>query len=247
VKVSAVLQAGTAGCDAPTAFRGRLHREFLELPAGVRVVGLSLTVVACAALAFALWRPVQVVPLLHPAPLLTFRDANGFPVTSAGLDGTIVLLQFSALRCAAPCPDGHAALQAIQRRFDASPPPVPVRLVTVVLDAGATSAALRARETAMGAAPRWWRAAAGDARALKNAIGAGFGVYYTADAAGRVAFEPATILVDGRGIVRAEYRTASPDVRRLARDLDLVVREAASRGPVRAAYAAAHLFLCYPR
>jgi protein SCO1 len=194
-----------------------------------------------------LLRPVQVVPLLRPAPSVTLRDADGGTIVSARLGGTVLIFELAALRCPGPCDGGHEALLALQRRFAAAPPAVPVRLVTVMLDGDGRSGALRARRAAMRADRRWWRVATADAVQLKDVFGAGFGAYYTTDRDGRVEFEPATFLVDERGMVRAEYRTGSPDPARIGRDLDLIIREASSRGTARALYAAAHLFLCYPR
>ena len=65
---------------------------------------------------------------------------------------------------------------------------------------------------------------------------------------GTFKFDPAFILVDGWGIMRAEYRTAAPEVDLIMRDIDLVTTEARnSTGAARYAYEAAHLFVCYPR
>ncbi len=48
--------------------------------------------------------------------------------------------------------------------------------------------------------------------------------------------------------MRAEYRTGALDPALLARDVTLLLEEAAnSQGVVRLGYEAAHLFLCYPR
>jgi cytochrome oxidase Cu insertion factor (SCO1/SenC/PrrC family) len=192
-------------------------------------------------------RPVQVLPFLRPAPPFVLYDADGGTVATPRTAGTILLVQISALRCSGACEDGHPAFQTVQRRLAAVPPAVPVRLVTIVLDGGARPGALRGRAAALGVDPRWWRLATADAARLKTAVGGGLGVYYSAGTAAGVAFEPATVLIDDRGIVRAEYRTGRPDPARLIRDLDLVLREASSRGAVRGAYAVAHFFLCYPR
>lgn len=241
------MLTGTADGGASLVRSPILARSESSVPAAVRICGLALAAVAGAGLIFAVFRPVQVLPRLHPAPPVMLRDPEGATIASARLGGTVLVFQLSALRCPGSCGDGHAVLQLLQRRLQTSPPAVPVRLVTVLLDGDVPPAALRARRAALDADPRWWRVATADPAQLKNVVGAGFGVYYAADAAGRVAFEPATFLVDERGIVRAEYRTASPDPSRVVRDLDLVLREASSRGAARAAYAAAHLFLCYPR
>jgi hypothetical protein len=216
------------------------------VPVPVLACGAFLTAVCCAALTFALLRPVRVLPFLRPAPPVVLRDADGMSIAFPSA-ATITIFQVSALRCPGPCEDGHPALQAVQRHLEAVPPAVAVRLVTIVLDGEGRPGALRRRAAALGADRRWWRLATSDPAALKDRIGGGLGVYYAADHKHGVLFDPATILVDERGIVRAEYRTARPDAAGMVRDLDLVRREASSRGAARAAYAAAHLFLCYPR
>jgi len=233
----AVPAAGTRGELEPRA-RGAVP--------GLRVWAGLVVLLVCTTLAFALFRPVQVLPLLRPAPPVALDDAAGAPIVLARLAGTILVFQFSALRCALPCDDGHQAFQQLQQRLAAKPLGLPVRLVTVVLDGQGRPRQLAERSASMGADPRWWRLATGDATRLKDVVGGGFGVYYAPGPSG-VAFDPATIVVDERGIVRAEYRTASPDAGLIWRDAQLIVREAASRGASRVLYSAAHLFLCYPR
>ncbi len=240
VTANASMQAAAP----PTTRRAAQHAG---VPAGVTIGAVCMLVLVCASLAFAVFRPVQVLPLLHPAPPVTLLGADGAPIALARLGGTIVVFQVSALRCAPPCADGHEAFLAVQQRLAAASTPVPVRLVTVVLDGDGRPQALGARRAALGADSRWWQLATGDATQLKNIVGAGFGVYYTQDRDGRIAFDPATILVDERGIVRADYRTAALSGGLLWRDIGLVAREAVSRGAGRMLYGAAHLFLCYPR
>lgn len=93
-----------------------------------------------------------------------------------------------------------------------------------------------------------WHFLTGAPDRLKWMIGGGFSVFYDARDDGTFTFDPAFMLVDGTGILRAEYRTATPEVDRVLRDVGLVAQEAnKSKGANRAAYEAAHLFLCYPR
>ncbi len=78
-------------------------------------------------------------------------------------------------------------------------------------------------------------------------VGAGFKVYYTPNGEDGYRVDPAFFLVDGWGILRAEYRYRIPRTDLLLRDIGLVTREArAATGMVRLAYEAAHLFACYP-
>jgi protein SCO1/2 len=98
-----------------------------------------------------------------------------------------------------------------------------------------------------------WDIVSGEPERTKQVIGRGFGVYYSdaetaADGSRQVTFDPRYVLVDGWGIIRAEYRTASPDPDLLERDVNYLLSEARnSKGIARLGYEAAHLFSCYPR
>ena len=64
---------------------------------------------------------------------------------------------------------------------------------------------------------------------------------------GKVKLEPSLMIVDGLGILRAEYRRGIPPVEIALRDIDLLLTESRnSTGLTKYAYEAAHLFLCYP-
>ncbi|MFZ1400238.1 MAG: hypothetical protein WAS33_25265, partial [Candidatus Promineifilaceae bacterium] len=86
------------------------------------------------------------------------------------------------------------------------------------------------------------------AKQLKSVIGGGFGVFYDVREDGRFKLDPAFFLVDGSGVIRAEYRTEEPDIDIIMRDFGLLAAEVDhSEGIYRFAYEAAHLFSCYPR
>jgi protein SCO1/2 len=83
---------------------------------------------------------------------------------------------------------------------------------------------------------------------LKTIIGSGFETYYEDKGEGNFAFDPAFVLVDGWGIVRAEYRyqTEVSNADRILRHLGVLAEEVRnSVGSTKLAYEAAHLFLCY--
>ena len=62
-----------------------------------------------------------------------------------------------------------------------------------------------------------------------------------------VRFDPRYVLVDGAGIVRAEYHSAQLDTARVMSDINILIDEVHnSQGAARLAYEAAHLFRCYP-
>jgi protein SCO1/2 len=210
------------------------------------LVGLPIAGV----IAFATLRPIQVLPRIRLAPGFSLADQDGAQLTNEDLRGQIVLYNFTYTGCAAPCSQMSAVMRAVQERLgevDASG--LPISLVTISFDPERDSPeALRAFAAGVGADPARWRFATGEATRLKYALGGGFGVYYAPNPDGTFTFDTLFVLVDGWGIVRAEYRTATPEVDRLLRDLRLVVAEARnSRGVAKYAYEAAHLFLCYPR
>jgi len=207
-----------------------------------------------AMLAFATFKPILVLPRMALAPGFLLSDQAGARLTNEDLRGRIVLYNFTYTNCIAPCPETGAVMGAVQAQLpNMATHGLPVTLVTLSFDPDRDSAAqLRSYAARFGADPALWRLATGEAMPLKYIIGGGFGVYYQANtdpaAKGDFTFEPTFVLVDGAGIVRAKYRTATPDLAILQRDIELVAKEAAeSTGAGRLVYEAAHLFVCYPK
>jgi protein SCO1/2 len=126
---------------------------------------------------------------------------------------------------------------------------IDVRLVTISFDPeNDTPQRLQAYAQQWGADGDQWQVVTGDPFLVKQVIGNGFYTYYQQQEDGRFEFDPAFVLTDGWGLLRAEYRTATPDLETVARDVGLIAQEAHnSQGAARYAYEAAHLFLCYPR
>lgn len=208
------------------------------------------SVLVAGLLAFVILRPIQVLPRIAVAPGFVVLDQDGHPLTSEDLRGAITLYSFSYSACRPPCPDTTAVMQAVVRQLPrVDTQGVPVRLVTLSVDpARDTAEALRAFGAWYGADFKQWRFATAEAGRLKHLVGGGFGLYYQARPDGTLALDPAFMLVDGNGLLRAEYRTASPNLDLILRDIRLLAKEAVnSAGPGRLAYEAAHLFVCYPR
>lgn len=225
--------------------KGSRGRRWWFIAAGF---GAALPVIAV--LAFAIFQPVQVIPRLGLAPGFTLVDHTGDRLTSEDLRGTVTLYTFGYTGCGARCAGADSLFQELRERLaEAEPGGVPIRLVTVSFDPERDSPeVLAAVAEARGANPAEWTFATGEPSMLKNMIGGGFGVYYAPDDAGGFVFDPAVVLVDGLGIVRAEYRVGTPDADDLLRDLRLVTKEArVEDGLGRLAYEAAHLFACYPK
>lgn len=202
------------------------------------------------ALAFVTFRPILVLPLIVQAPRYSLTDQQGKWLLDGDLRGKIVLYNFTYAGCAAECPQTSAAMRAVQDRLGGlEAQGAQMELVTISFDpARDTSAALSAYAARFGADPRRWHFATGAPADLKEVIGRGFRTYYKANADGTFTFDPVFVLVDKDGIIRAEYRTATPSVDNIMRDARLVADEARnSTGAGRLAYEAAHLFVCYPR
>ncbi len=216
--------------------------------AAVWYIVIALPVIGIVA--FATFQPILVLPRMGLGPGFGLVDQAGARLTHEDLRGHIVLYNFTYTTCTTPCPQSDAVMQAVQAALPTMKTRgYPVDLVTISIDPERDTPAVLANYAAqLGADPKHWHFLTGEAMALKYVIGGGFGVYYQADEAGAFTFEPTFAVVDGAGILRAKYRTATPDPAILQRDLELIAKEAEqSTGPTRLAYEAAHLFLCYPK
>lgn len=207
-------------------------------------------VLVLGALWFKIFEPIQVLPRIRLAPGFSLTDQTGAQVTSEDLRGSVVLYTFTHSRCADPCPAPEPTMAAIRDRIgEVDMGDTPVRFVTLSFDGTDTPAMLSNRAEVMGAdGDEWFYATADDAR-LKSIIGSGFKTYFERLDDGSFAFDPALILVDGRGVVRGEYRyqTLAADADRILSHIDILGEEVRnSNGPAGLAYEAAHFFLCYP-
>ncbi len=221
-----------------------------DSPPRLRLWILLLALPVIAVIAFAVFQPIQVLPRIAPAPGFAFVDQDGNRLTSDDLRGSLVLYNFTYTRCAAPCPQTSAYLKQIEadlRGLDLGD--VPLHFVTISFDpAHDTPDVLRAYAASLDADTDTWHFVTGDEQQLKQVIGGGFSTYFGPDDQGGFEFTPAFALVDGLGILRATYRSATPNLATLQRDINLILTEARnSSGVNRYAYEAAHLFLCYPR
>lgn len=222
---------------------------------------IGLGVLVLATLGFALGRPVQVLPRVAPAPTFALTDQNGQPFSDADLHGRIAMINFIYTRCTTACPTMTAQMRLLQERLRAEGLlGNPVILVSMSFDPEHdTPPVLREYAAHFQADPGAWHFLTGDPATIKAVIGGGFGVYYekrarsseghSAHSHGDYNFvhENRFVLVDERGLIRAEYHDLALDVDRVMRDIRLVWREAAGQGATRLVYEAAHLFLCYPR
>lgn len=223
------------------------HADRLRRP---RLWGALLALPLLAVLAFAIFQPIQVLPRMTLAPGFSLVDQEGGRLTSEDLRGRFVLYNFTYGGCAEGCPQTSQIMaQAQQAAAQMDLGDVSLELVTISFDpARDTPARLAEMAAQAGADTENWHFVTGDPTDLKQIIGAGFSTYYQARDDGSFEFDPVFALVDGWGIIRAKYKSATPDLAIIQRDLNLLAQEVRnSAGVGRYAYEAAHLFLCYPK
>ncbi|PID85362.1 MAG: hypothetical protein CSA11_05650 [Chloroflexi bacterium] len=227
----------------------KAKRPFLPQIALVwKIIFGCILVVALLLGWFTTVKPVVVLPRINLAPGFNLVDQNGDQISNEHMRGGIALYNFTYTDCDGDCPQTTPLMAEIHEEIaQLETEGIPVHLVTMTINPDVdTIEKLAEYAAAYNANPKIWHFATGSPVQIKSVVGGGFSTYYTPKD-GEVKFDPAFMLVDGSGILRAEYRTAAPEKAILLRDINLLVEEAHnSSGPQRLAYEAAHLFLCYP-
>ena len=206
-------------------------------------------VMAFFTIGFVTFRPILVLPRMTLAPGFALTDETGAQLSNEDLRGKIVLYTFTYTQCGAACAQDMALMAEMQSRIARMETGgIPVKLVTISFDPEQDSPEILADfAEAQGADPAIWSFATGNPITLKSVIGGGFSTYYNQREDGTFVYDPAFMLVDGNGILRAKYYNLLPDAEILERDINLLVEEVHnSKGVNKYAYEAAHLFLCYP-
>jgi protein SCO1/2 len=219
-------------------------------PAVLWVALAAIPVIAIVV--FAVLQPVKVRPRIGLAPGYIFTDMNGATLTNEDMRGKLVFYNFTYTDCADPCPQTIDTMREVKELVEGMDTGgLPVEFVTISFDPQRdTPEQLRRYTDQMaesGADLSNWHFVTGPPDRLKNVIGGGFRVFYEPQASGDFTFDPAMVLVDGNGIMRAIYERQMPDMATVERDLNLLLAEVHnSEGPGKLVYEAAHLFLCYP-
>ena len=224
-------------------------------------VGLGLfSVFVVAAIAFAVFEPIQVLPRIRIAPGYALTASDGSVVTSETNRGVVTLYTFSSVDCDDRCEAIADIMAEVRDRVpqEADLGGTEFRLVTIAVDSelwGERTPSgdvaldrLAATARSSGADGSTWRWVGGDADEISNVVGAGFGRYLDVGD-DTVSFDPGFVLVDGLGVVRGDYRydTLAETADKLVSHVAILgqeLRYADGAGAV--AYEAAHLFLCYP-
>jgi len=207
-----------------------------------------LFIMAAAIISFVVFQPILVLPRITLAPGFALTDQNGSQISNEDLRGQIVLYNFTYTNCE-ECAQTDEVMAQVQNRLDeVATEDIPIKLVTISVDPEHdTPDVLTEYAQSLGANPDQWVFATGSPAMLKSVIGGGFSLFYQQREDGAFDLDPGFMLIDGNGIMRAEYRTAVPEIDIMLRDIGLLVEEAQnSNGAAKIGYEAAHLFLCYP-
>jgi len=210
-----------------------------------------LALIIISAFAFKIFQPIKVLPRMQLSPAFDLTDQSNGRLTSEDLRGQFVLYTFMYTHCPAPCYNINETIQEVQSRLDeVELDGIEVSFVTISFDPDRdTASALQTYADSINADTEQWSFATTTNKSLlKTIIGSGFETYYEDKGDGSFAFDPSFVLVDGWGIVRAEYRYATEvsNADRILRHLGVLADEVRnSTGSAKLAYEAAHLFLCY--
>ncbi len=225
-----------------------------------------IALVVISVVSFAVFQPVKVLPRISLAPGYAFTNQDNESRTSEDYRGKLTLYNFTYSNCDGDCPDTTQKMQEIRDEIEKSAPAgVDYALVTVTLDPERDTP----EKLGLFAAPYLgadkstvsWDFITGDPLRVRYMVGGGFNLFYEQDppqeSEGQassdqesdyeIKFFPLFVLVDGWGIIRAEYPTENLDYEEVINDISfLTVEINNSEGAAKYAYEAAHLFRCYP-
>lgn len=225
--------------------------EVLRIPRWLKAVAATFFTLALAAVAFAVFEPIQVLPRIRLAPGYGMVADDGSFVSSEDARGAVTLYSFAPTDCGPRCDDQFATLAAVQQRTatEAALDGIDFRIVTIALDGVTEPAALAEAAQASGADQERWRWYGADEATTRTVVASGFRRWYESTEGGGIDFDGGFVLVDGNGLIRGDYRyqTLATDDDKLVRHAIILAEEVRNAdGPAALAYEAAHLFLCYP-
>jgi protein SCO1/2 len=229
----------------------RIQEEALVIPRWVKIGGSVMVVFILAALAFAIFEPIQVLPRSGLAPGYSLTSQAGTSVNSESGRGTVTLYTFAPTDCDATCEAMNETMATVRDRVAAEVDleGTEFRLVTIALNPVSDPQELQVAAAASGADGQTWQWLGGSESEIRTIVGAGFQRFYEIEEDGSIRFDPGFVLVDGAGVVRGEYRyqTLADDSDKITSHVSVLGEEIRyADGAAAIAYEAAHLFLCYP-
>jgi len=225
--------------------------EQFRIPLWLKGAGAFMVLLIAAAMAFAIFEPIQVLPRIRLAPGYALTAQDGTRVTSESVRGVVTLYSFAPTDCGSDCEEIEETMRNVRDRVatEIDMGETEFRLITVALDPVVDSTNLAVAAARSGADGETWRWVGGDSEAIRNVVGSGFRRFYETRDDGSIRFDPGFVLVDGSGVVRGEYRyqTLADDSDKLTSHMGVLAEEIRyANGATAVAYEAAHLFLCYP-
>ena len=149
-------------------------------------------------------KPVVVLPRISLAPGFNLVDQTGAQFSNEHLRGGIALYNFTYTNCDGACPQTSPLMAEVYEQvIELETDGIPVHLVTMTIDPEHDSVEkMVAYAEQFNADPEVWHFVTGSPVQLKSVIGGGFSTYYIQKEEG-LKFDPAFMLVDGSGVLRA--------------------------------------------
>jgi protein SCO1/2 len=182
-------------------------------------------ILVAGVLAFNIFRPIQVLPRVGLGPGFGLTDLNGERVTNETVRGNVVLYGFTYTHCEADCPRLMEKMYEVWERLDeVDLGEMDVELVTISIDPerdtrevmAQYAAALEVPAEFAAEQPTWHFLTGEDPAVVKIMVSTGFDLFYEKEPVEgdpddyRFDFVPMAVLIDGWGIIRAEYRQYEP-------------------------------------
>ncbi|MGI9608926.1 MAG: SCO family protein [Acidimicrobiia bacterium] len=210
-----------------------------------------MTVIIVAAMAFAIFEPIQVLPRLRLAPGFALTDQNGEFFNSESARGSVTLYSFAPTSCDAECQKLNDTMLDVQTRIrtEVDLGSAQFSMVTIALDPTGPPQLADAAALAGADGDEWRWVGSDDEADIRRTVGTGFQRYFETVGSDQINYDPSFVLVDGNGVVRGDYRysTIADDGEKLSRHIAILAEEIRNaNGATALAYEAAHLFLCYP-
>jgi protein SCO1/2 len=227
------------------------EEEVLRIPRWLKAVAATFATLVVAAMAFAIFEPIQVLPRIRLAPGYGLVADDGSFVSSEDARGDVTLYSFAPTDCGERCDAMFATLGRVRQRIETEVDlgDTEFRLVTVALDGVDDPEVLARAAQASGADGVRWRWYGADDETTRTVVAGGFRRWYERTDEGTIDFDPTFVLVDGNGLIRGDYRyqTLAADDDKFVRHATILAEEIRNAdGATAVAYEAAHLFLCYP-